>query len=150
MMRCMRRAARCGAVALVGVLLLTACSSGDDSGAASVTTATLAPAVPAHPTFPVAVSADHRYLLDQDGEVMPPISGTTIVRTETAAVTPLSPEKKDGPALGEQYVSNLARLEDQMEQIRSALVKQGVQLIVGVAYSHGPLGTTTQPLSAPP
>jgi hypothetical protein len=68
MMRCMRRAARCGAVALVGVLLLTACSSGDDDGAASVTTATLAPAVPAHPTFPVAVSADHRYLLDQDGK----------------------------------------------------------------------------------
>jgi hypothetical protein len=62
---------RGAAIAAAAVLLSTvvACSSGDDSAKAIASTSSTAPpAAPAHVAFPVKVSENHRYLLDQDGK----------------------------------------------------------------------------------
>lgn len=67
MKRCVHRVVRGGVLAMVGVLLLAACSSGDDA-AATPPSATALPAPPDHVAFPVAVSADKRSLVDQDGK----------------------------------------------------------------------------------
>ncbi len=64
-------ARRFAATAVAALLVSTAaaCSSGDDSAKATAPTpSTAPPAPPAHVAFPVKVSENHRYLLDQDGQ----------------------------------------------------------------------------------
>jgi Protein of unknown function (DUF4038)/Putative collagen-binding domain of a collagenase len=60
-----RRVAATAAAGLV-IALATACGSGDDHAAAPTSSTTM-PAPPTDPKFPVAVSADKRYLVDEDG-----------------------------------------------------------------------------------
>ena len=55
------------ATAAAGLMLALAAGCGSDDDAASPASSTTTPPPPADPKFPVAVSADKRYLVDEDG-----------------------------------------------------------------------------------